>query len=921
MKSRPLQVVLVLAALLLAVSTGRCDQRVLVIGIDGAGGSYVESTLTPHIDALAAAGGASYEFLNEGALIANPPGGYGASGVNWSTIATGASAAHHGVVDNSFSGSDFDQFPHFFKYLKDANASLFTASIVDWAPINDRILADQYADLEIGGVSDPAVRDAAVSLLQTGDPDAIFLHFDQVDGAGHASGWGSLPYRQALQNVDGLIGDVVAALNARPGVVAGEEDWLVLVTADHGGIGNSHNAGQGPINWEVPFVVSGPSVADGVVLQPGTLRDVATTALWHMGVDPFSTAVDGRVVGLPFGSPNGIVGDVNQDGVVSGDGTGPAASDDVSAFAAGWMSTGHTSLLEAYGSGDLNLDRVTDLADWIILNRLDPAMGAAAWQAVARGVPEPPAGVLLSCCALGLALVRRWEIRLRRARTRRPGWRVGVVCAASLVVLIVSGNARRTEAALTTDLVALYDFEGDLFDSAGAPEANHGAGVNGPQFAPGKIGQALWLPGVHDSMSIAAPENSELDFGSTVTGDAVDFSISMWIRQDDFASDPAVLSNKDWNSGDNTGVNWAVKGNGVFDLNTKGDVGARRDLDTAANSAPLSVGNWNLVVMTVDRDGPTQLFINGIKTGAITTSSPGTFRSGLPWSIGQDGTGAYGVEFTGAVDELAFWRRALEPTEVATLWNSGAGMSLGTEVFDAQLRLVVDRDTGAMRIENNTADAQDLLGYQITSVDGALNRANWQPVAGRLDAVGDKTIDADDRWLVLEGVDASGDLSEVSLGEGTLPQGAMIELGVGAWRKYYADDADLRFVYATPNSDVPVEGVVEFVGNGGQSYAELDLNHDGAIDDGDYAAFLAGYGADLAGASMAMKHSLGDLTGDGRHDVADFLAFKSAFDTARGAGAFTAMVAGGEVPEPSAFALAAFVCGLLRRPGNPRSFG
>jgi hypothetical protein len=99
--------------------TVAADNRVLIIGIDGAGGSYLQNANTPYIDELAAKGGVRYDFLNEGALVANPPSGYGASGVNWSTILTGMAAAHHGVTDNSFAGSRFNLYPHFFKYIED----------------------------------------------------------------------------------------------------------------------------------------------------------------------------------------------------------------------------------------------------------------------------------------------------------------------------------------------------------------------------------------------------------------------------------------------------------------------------------------------------------------------------------------------------------------------------------------------------------------------------------------------------------------------------------------------------------------------------------------------------------------------------------------------------------------------------------
>jgi hypothetical protein len=294
---------------LLAVA-GLAGNRVLVVGIDGAGGSYTHAAHTPHLDSLAAAGGVRYDFLNEGALVVNPPQPYGASGVNWSTLNTGVSAASHGVADNTFLGHHFDEFPHWFKYVKDHDPTRYTASIVNWAPINEHIVPNEYADLELEfdehpferHLEDAAIRDAVVGLLSTADPDAIFVHFDQVDAAGHRHGWGSPEFTASIETVDSLIGDIIDAVNARPGVASGDEDWLVMVTADHGGGRGEfvHRASQGPINWEVPLIISGPSVPDGVMLPQGTLRDIAPTALWHLGIDPRTTPMEGHVVGVPY---------------------------------------------------------------------------------------------------------------------------------------------------------------------------------------------------------------------------------------------------------------------------------------------------------------------------------------------------------------------------------------------------------------------------------------------------------------------------------------------------------------------------------------------------------------------------------------------------------------------------------------------
>lgn len=485
-----------------------------------------------------------------------------------------------------------------------------------------------------------------------------------------------------------------------------------------------------------------------------------------------------------------------------------------------------------------------------------------------------------------------------------------VIASASL------GATQQACAALTDNLVGLYEFQNNFLDTSGSPQSSHGTPVNGPQFTAGKIGQGMLLTGVRDYMSLDPATLTELDFGSTVGGDAVDFSAAMWIRQDNFLTDPAVFSNKDWDNGDNTGINWAVKGNGVFDLNTKGNVGVRRDLDTAANSVPLTVGAWNLVVMTVDRDGPTRLFINGVNTGTIPASSLGDFNGGLPWVIGQDGTGQYGVEYTGAVDELAIWRRAISPAEAGQLWNGGAGINLGDLAVELRLKLVVDRDSGRMTIENNTGAVQNVIGYQIGSAAGAFNRTAWKPIAGRLDDAGNGTVDPDDNWVVLSPSTTKKDLSEVSLGEAAIGAGAKIDLGVGVWEKYFQDDEDVQFLYADPVGDVPVTGIVEFIGGPLGSYAFGDLDFDGDLDSEDWTTLASRFSNGLTNLTSAQRYRSGDLNDDGRHALDDILEFRLAYDTAHGAGAFAAMVEG--VPEPSgeflaAAALAGLGCVLVGR--------
>lgn len=107
--------------------------------------------------------------------------------------------------------------------------------------------------------------------------------------------------------------------------------------------------------------------------------------------------------------------DVNLDGVVSGDGTGPAASDDVTAFVEGWrfetqVPDSFSNVPVAVGdlisrqNGDLNLDGRVDLRDWIIVNNAEPELAVGIGQALGfiSTIPEPSALALAaSLVALG----------------------------------------------------------------------------------------------------------------------------------------------------------------------------------------------------------------------------------------------------------------------------------------------------------------------------------------------------------------------------------------------------------------------------------------------------------------------------------------------------------------------------------------
>lgn len=116
-----------------------------------------------------------------------------------------------------------------------------------------------------------------------------------------------------------------------------------------------------------------------------------------------------------------IMGDVNLDGLVTGDGTGSAASDDVAAFAAGWMFQQAEGDMTSWKNGDLDLNGVTDVDDFFLLRDALLAAGSPAGAASLEnlfggmaGIPEP-ATISLAWLAAGLFACRRQRTDRRRS--------------------------------------------------------------------------------------------------------------------------------------------------------------------------------------------------------------------------------------------------------------------------------------------------------------------------------------------------------------------------------------------------------------------------------------------------------------------------------------------------------------------------
>ena len=211
-------------------------------------------------------------------------------GVTWNTDLKGSTvqkAAGHAV------GS-------VFSWLTKAgmNVALFAAkakfSLFDrsWPSI-DRVTIKEGKDAAL--VS--AVRSDLVGRQR----ELTFLHLGGVDTTGHARGFMSPAYLDAVRTMDARVGAILETIDANEEL----DDLVVVLTSDHGGRGTNHSDPTRLVDYRIPFLVWGSGVAQGNLYDlnptyqdPGLERvgfkgrqpirngDVANLAAYLLGLGP-----------------------------------------------------------------------------------------------------------------------------------------------------------------------------------------------------------------------------------------------------------------------------------------------------------------------------------------------------------------------------------------------------------------------------------------------------------------------------------------------------------------------------------------------------------------------------------------------------------------------------------------------------------
>jgi len=259
---------------------GRVD-HVFIVSIDGLRPDVLIRAQTPNIDNLLKVGSYTWAAQTVQPSVTLP---------SHCSMVTGVTPQRHGVTWNDYQpGRGALPVPTVFTIAK---AHGLTSAIVVAKEKLQTLALDRSVDtVRVVAGNAVQVAQAAAGDIEARQPSVVLVHFADVDGAGHGSGWGSNAQVAATQTCDQGLGLLLGAIH-RSGLAARS---VMIVTSDHGGHGRGHGTDQA-IDMTIPWICAGTGVAAGQEIRTRvTVCDTAAMALYAIGIVP-PADWDGHVV-------------------------------------------------------------------------------------------------------------------------------------------------------------------------------------------------------------------------------------------------------------------------------------------------------------------------------------------------------------------------------------------------------------------------------------------------------------------------------------------------------------------------------------------------------------------------------------------------------------------------------------------------
>lgn len=256
---KPIQCIVFLITMGLYPVHGQLDpsgpqaKKVVFIIVDGISADQLKAADTPYLDSIAASG--AYAQAHVGGVKGSYSETPTVSAVGYNSLLTGTWANKHNVYDNDIAAPNY-HYPTIFKLYRDQYPAGKLAVFSSWLDNRTKLLGDglpatgnlkmdySYDGLEHDTINFPhdrqrnfmklidySVADRAAKTIVEQGPDVSWVYLQFTDDMGH--GFGDSPrFSAAIHFEDALVGKVWQAIKKRQ--ASQGEDWLLVVTTDHG---------------------------------------------------------------------------------------------------------------------------------------------------------------------------------------------------------------------------------------------------------------------------------------------------------------------------------------------------------------------------------------------------------------------------------------------------------------------------------------------------------------------------------------------------------------------------------------------------------------------------------------------------------------------------------------------------------------
>lgn len=252
------------------LADGKTEKKAIIIGYDGCradvltemvdGKSAVDTLLDDGASInLAYCGGVNYPAPNTQDTSTAP---------GWCSILTGVWASEHGITANGITKSL--EYKTLLTTLVEENKIDSSSFITKWKGHFDKKNAtynDEKAYCEENKLNvafnrlenDAASHEFTLNEVKKADcADFVFVIYEPTDSTGHDLGFtiNNPKYKEAFKTADQYGFETIEAIKARE--TYDTEDWLIIITSDHGGIGTDH--GGASIQERMTFIVANKEI-------------------------------------------------------------------------------------------------------------------------------------------------------------------------------------------------------------------------------------------------------------------------------------------------------------------------------------------------------------------------------------------------------------------------------------------------------------------------------------------------------------------------------------------------------------------------------------------------------------------------------------------------------------------------------------